>query len=429
MTSKRLLAALALLVVGACLSAALLLEHRGQPLGAVARLCGAAGATSGCETVSRSTWAAPLGVPLAAVGLAFYAVLALFLGLARVDAAHAAAAARLAWLLIALALVGDLALLAVQAFSIGAYCTLCLLTYAVNAALLALLWPARAAALQPLAAPGARTLVAGTLLAGLMAIAAVAASDRALVARQPSADSALGFTGTLAEAQARIRTLQDTLDNPEKLQQYLSDKALATFDAAPVQQIDVVTPAVLGPRQAPLQVVTYSDFLCPYCRSLANGLRGLLPRTNGRVAVVFKHYPLDQSCNPTLSRMVHPGACWLARGAVCAQEQGRFEAFHDKVFGSEPRGTPDEAQVRRLAQESGLDVARFNGCLASPQSLARVSADIQEGQRVGVQGTPTVLVNGRLLPSLDLLGRVLEREASRQGAPLLSEAAGAAHRD
>ncbi len=427
MSSKRLVAAVVLLAVGACLSTLLLFEHRGQPIGAVARLCGAAGATSGCETVSRSAYAAPLGVPLAAVGLVFFVALALLLVLSLADPAQAPAAARLAFLLVALALLGDLALLALQAFSIGAYCTLCLLSYVVNAGVLALLWPARSLPLGPLFAPPARSLRWGALLAGAMAVVAVAAADRALLARQPSSDAALGFAGTLGEAQARIRTLQETLDNPQKLQQYLSDKAMATFDAAPVQQIDLVSPAVLGPRQAPLQVVTYSDFLCPHCRSLANGLHGLLPRTNGRLSIVFKHYPLDQDCNTALPRMVHPGACWLARGAVCAQEQGRFEAFHDKVFGGESKGASDEAEVRRLAQEAGLDALRLSACLTAPQSLARVSADIEEGRRVGVQGTPTVLINGKLLPSLDLFGRILEREAQRLGQPLIAQVAGAAH--
>jgi protein-disulfide isomerase/uncharacterized membrane protein len=416
MSTKRLATTVVVLLLGIVLSATLLAEHRGLHWGPAAGLCGEQG---GCETVSRSAYAAPLGVPLAAVGLVFYAGLALLLGLALADPAHAPAAARLAFLLVAAALAGDVLLLGLQAFSIGAYCNLCLATYAVNALALALLWPARGHALAPLLAPAARPLAAGALASTLLAALAVAAADRALVALRPSEASLLGLPGNLSEAQARILTLQQTLDDPQKLQDYLNAKAMRDYEASPVQTVELASAALQGPGDAPLRIVTYSDFLCPFCRSLARGLHAFLPRTGGKAAVYFKHYPLDQSCNPALPRMVHPGACWLARGAVCAQDQGRFQEYHDAVFTSEIKGAPTEAEVVRLGQEAGLEPGRLKACLAQPASLARVTADIEEGRRIGVQGTPTVLVNGRKLPSLDMFGPLLERELSRLGQPLL----------
>ena len=424
MTTKRIAAVVLLLVLGAGLSALLLAEHRGHRFEATASLCGEQG---GCETVARSPYAAPGGVPLAAVGLVFYVGLAVLVGLAAADPAHVPAAARLAFLLLAVALVADMALLALQAFSIGAYCNLCLMTYAVNAGALALLWPARGAALAGLTTPAARPLVAGVLVSALLGAVAVAAADRALRADAPTDSSLLGLPGNLSEAHDRIRSLQQTLDDPQKLQEYLSAKAMRDYETAAVQEVNLASAPLDGASAAPLKVVTWSDFLCPYCRSLGRGLRQFVPRTGGKLAVYFKHYPLDQSCNPSLPRMVHPGACWLARGGVCAQEQGRFEAFHDVVFETEWKTAPDEAQILRLGQQVGLDGARLAACLASPASLARVTADIEEGRRVGVQGTPTVLVNGKKLPSLDMFGPLMERELARLGQPLLPPAAAAAH--
>ncbi len=419
--SRRTALALVVLLVGAALSAVLLLEHRGalQGSGPLARLCGAAaGAPSGCETVARSAWAAPRGVPLAALGLMFCLALAgwLALALADPDADRTAAAARVAWLLLAAALGVDLLLLGVQAFVVRAFCTLCLLTYAVNAAALALLWPARRAALAALRAAQARPLVLGALLVGLAVTLAVWAADDGLRARAPSATAALGLPGTLEEAQARVRALQQTLDDPEKLRQYMQDKELRQFDAAPVQPIDLTTAPSQGDPGAPLHVVTYSDFLCPFCRQLAAGLQEFLPRTSGRVVVHFKHYPLDQACNPGLQRQVHPGACWLARGAICAQEQGRFEPFHDTVFSGELQA-PGEADVKRLGATAGLDAARLSACLSAPATAARLAADIAEAGRVGVSSTPTVFINGRKLPSLNTFAQALERESVRLGLP------------
>lgn len=425
-TTKRITAALALLLLGGLVAGLLLAEYRGHTLSAVAGICGA-GPQSGCAAVARSPWSAFLGVPLAALGLAFYASLALLLGLALADgeAAHRGAAARAALLALAAALVADLGLLALQAFSIGAFCALCLATYAVNAVALALLWPARRAPLHALAARAARPLVAGWALASLAACAAVASGDSALAARQPSATALLGIPGasSLAEAQERIRTLQATLDNPARLQEYLSAKALRDFQGAPVQDVDLASSPVQGDPAAPLRVVTYSDFLCPYCRSLATGLQQFLPTTGGRVSVHFKNYPLDQECNTALAHSTHPGACWLARGAVCAQEQGRFQAYHDKVFASD-LSRPGEADVRRLGQAAGLDAARLAACLNAPGTQARVAADIAEGRRVGVQGTPTVLIDGKLLPSLDTFFAALESESARLGLPPMPGPAG-----
>lgn len=421
MTARRIVAALALLGLGAVVSGVLLAEHHGVTLSAVSQVCGA-GADSGCAAVARSAWAAPLGVPLAAVGLAFCASLALLLALGLSDAQpeHRAAAARAAFVALAAALVVDLGLLALQAFVIGAFCTLCLSTYVLNAGALVLLWPARRAPLQPLRSPAARPVLAGWALASLVAAVAVAAGDAALSARQPSGAALLGIpgAGSLSEAQERIRTLQATLDDPEKLQQYLSAKALRDFQAAPVQQVDLASAPVHGDPAAPLQVVTYSDFLCPYCRSLAAALNQFVPTTGGRVSVRFKNYPLDQDCNPLLPRNTHPGACWLARGAVCAQEQGKFQAYHDKVIAT-ALDKPGAGDVRRLAEEAGLDGGKLAACLPAPATQAKVAADIAEGRRVGVQGTPTVLIDGRKLPELDTFFAALESESARLGLPPL----------
>lgn len=429
--TRRAVVALMLLLLGAGVSGLLLFEHRGHAgaSAAVNQFCGGDGAPSGCETVARSRWSAPLGVPLAAVGLVFYLSLALLLALSLADPApgHAGAALRAAFLALAAGLAVDLALLAVQAFAIHAFCRLCLLTYAVGAGSLALLWPARAVPLRPLRAREARPLALGWALSSIVAVAAVAAGDRALVAQQPSTTGALGVPGSLAEAQERVRTLQQTLDDPEKLQQYLSAKALHDFESAPVQEIDLASATPQGDPAAPLRVVTYSDFLCPFCRSLATGLHDFQPQTGGRMVVYFKNYPLDQSCNAAVPRTLHPGACWLARGAVCAQEQGRFQAYHDKVFSTQ-LNDPGEADVKRLGQQAGLDAARLAACLASPDSRQRVEADIAEGRRVGVRGTPTVLVNGKKLPSINTFAQALERESARLGLPPLARAGSAAQR-
>ncbi|HEU0107125.1 MAG TPA: vitamin K epoxide reductase family protein, partial [Vicinamibacteria bacterium] len=144
---KRLVAALVICLVGVIASGLLLMQHHGEAgaVSAVNQACGD-GQTSGCEEVARSSWSRIAGMPLAAIGLFFYLSLALFLLLAALGPAESRAPlAALAMIALALALAIDLGLLAVQAFAIKAFCKLCLATYALNAAGLAVLWPARRA--------------------------------------------------------------------------------------------------------------------------------------------------------------------------------------------------------------------------------------------------------------------------------------------
>ena len=153
-----------------------------------------------------------------------------------------------------------------------------------------------------------------------------------------------------------------------------------------------------GPANAPIKVVGYSDFLCPFCRDLAGAFAQYVPQSGERVAVYFKNYPLDAECNPKLKQSTHPGSCNLALGAVCAHRQGKFDAYHDRVFSSELRN-PAAADVVRIAGEAGLSGAAMQGCLDDPKTKDALAAQIAEANRLGVSATPTVYVNGKSFPA------------------------------
>jgi protein-disulfide isomerase len=140
------------------------------------------------------------------------------------------------------------------------------------------------------------------------------------------------------------------------------------------------------------------------------------------VAVYFKNYPLDSACNPKLPHSTHPGACNLALGAVCAHYQGKFEAYHDKVFSTELRN-PQPADVVRLAGEAGLNAAALEGCLDDPKTRADLAAQIAEANRLDITATPTVYVNGKRLPRINDFVAVVDKEARKKGFPPLGQQA------
>jgi protein-disulfide isomerase/uncharacterized membrane protein len=459
---SRITAALVLCALAAGVAGLLLLQHHGEPraVKAVSEACGD-GQASGCEDVARSRWSRVAGFPVAAWGLAFYLSTALLLVLAlAAPTALAGPLSRVAGLALVSALLVDLVLLAVQAFAIRSFCWLCLLTYVLGALALAALWPARREAPASgvaLQSPEGRLALAGWACGAAAILGFVFASNLTLKHRAadrqsrllgapagpsvhehepsapgdaaaPSASPVAPSTASGAAADApqdaaywreRAQKLQATLDDPHKLEDYFAARAQREYETARVEAIDLASTPVKGPASAPVTVVEYSDFMCPFCRQLAGALSGFVPQAGGRVAVYFKNFPLDNTCNSKLQRGIHPGSCTLALGAICAHNQGKFEAYHDRVFGSELKN-PQPADVVRLAGEAGLNAAAMEGCLADPATKAALAEQVAEGNRLGVNSTPTVYINGKKLPRINDFVAVVDREAQKKGQPPLA---------
>ena len=217
---------------------------------------------------------------------------------------------------------------------------------------------------------------------------------------------------------AEAKRLQATLDDPQKVEQYYTEKAAKEYAAAKVETLDLKDAATKGPEGAPVKVVVYSDFLCPFCRDLARGLHNFLPQTGDRIQLVYKNYPLDLTCNPKLQRTVHNGACNLALGAICAQDQGKFWPYHDRAFAGAGEN-PKPEDVVRIAGEAGLDGAALGTCMAAPRTKERLTAQIEEARRLGVQSTPTLYINGKKLPRINDFVQVVDKEAQAKGFPPL----------
>ena len=457
--AMRIVAALGLCLAGAVVSGLLLMQHHGEgtAVSAVNQACGD-GQTSGCEDVARSSWSRVAGVPVAAYGLAFYLSLALALALALVAPGETRdTLAGLVAAALALGLLVDLLLLGVQAFAIHAYCKLCILTYLLSAAALFALLPARWALRGTAAAAGrpeGRLALAGWALGTLAVAGAVFAANATLVSRAarrqatllgapvaaapaaaPARPASPGTPAVTASPSAspeapagpqdakywqeRAEKLQSTIDDPQKLEAYFSEKAQREYDTSAPTLIDVANAPLRGPATAPAKVVEFSDFMCPFCRNLAGALSQFVPQAGGRVAVYFMNYPLDNTCNPKLPRATHPGACTVALGSICAHYQGKFDAYHDRAFSTELHN-PQAADVVRLAGEAGLNAAALEGCLDDPKTKADLAAQIAEGNRLGITATPTLYINGKKLPRINDFVPVVDKEARKKGFPPLT---------
>jgi protein-disulfide isomerase len=142
---------------------------------------------------------------------------------------------------------------------------------------------------------------------------------------------------------------------------------------------------VKGNPRAPVTVVVFSDFQCPYCSRVEPTLKQVEQAYGPKVRIAWKHKPLP----------FHPNAVPAALAAEAAREQGKFWQMHDKMFAAQQELSP--ASYERWARELGLDLPRFKAAQASEKLKARVTEDDQLASRLGIDGTPTMAVNGELV--------------------------------
>jgi protein-disulfide isomerase len=157
-----------------------------------------------------------------------------------------------------------------------------------------------------------------------------------------------------------------------------------------------------GSAAAPVVIVEFSDFQCPYCRSVEPTLKALLAKYAGRVSLAYRDFPL---------REVHPQAQQAAEAAWCAGEQGKFWEYHDLLYTNEAK--LDAGSLAGHARSLGIDVQRFTSCLASGKFKHAVEEDVQAGSKVGVNGTPAFFINGIFLSGAQPAGifeKIIEAE-------------------
>jgi protein-disulfide isomerase/uncharacterized membrane protein len=373
-------------------------EIKGSPL------CGADGGF-GCQSVAASQYSSMMGLPLASWGALFYSSLVL-LGVGAVIFWRDSGRVYLRWIfwLVILGLAIDLFLGYLMLFSIRSVCWLCISTYAINFAIFLVLlkrvWkePKPRIPLRDIF-PGAKNAQDGevyyrnsikSLLVGGILIASVA-----------------GVAGSQFISQALTG---DDRERLEKLKLHLARQKIRT--------VTIDNRPIMGTDNSNVTVVEFSDFLCPYCAIAAKYLKLSSASNPDAARFVFRHYPLDASCNRSVSANIHPGACLLAEGSACANEQNRFWDYHDIAF--ETKGKISKNVVMDIASNIGLDLNEFKNCLNSGRGIKVVKEDIDAAIRAGVKSTPTLFINGRGLrgvPKPLILNEILQYSKKNLAPP------------
>jgi protein-disulfide isomerase len=165
---------------------------------------------------------------------------------------------------------------------------------------------------------------------------------------------------------------------------------------------------VRGAKDAPVTIVEFSDFQCPFCKTANATVKQVLDKYPGKVRLVFRDFPLVS---------IHPQAPKAHEAARCAADQGKFWEYHDLLFERSPKMAPSD--LKQYAQELKLDAAAFDQCLDSGKHTAAVDKDTQEGVGLGLTGTPSFFVNGKQLVGAQPLAtfqKIIDSELARKTA-------------
>jgi protein-disulfide isomerase len=201
------------------------------------------------------------------------------------------------------------------------------------------------------------------------------------------------FSGNEAEIRKNLRASfqeQKLVAQRERFLESLRSRATIVdrLPPPPVVRVDVFGSgaAIRGAADASVTLVEFSDFHCPFCKRVQPTLAQLLKTYPEKVKLVYRDLPLDG---------LHPQARGAAEAARCAQDQGKFWEYHDALFEHSPKAGDDD--LKRYAEQVGLDGGKFASCLFQSVHHEAVQRDINDATKLGITGTPAFFINGRFV--------------------------------
>jgi protein-disulfide isomerase len=189
------------------------------------------------------------------------------------------------------------------------------------------------------------------------------------------------------------------------LEELKKQEGVKVLFEAPRVEVAAIGPSK-GPADAPVTIVEFSDFECPFCSRGKEAMEQVLAAYPGKVRVVFRDFPLT----------FHQNAAKAGEAGHCADEQGKFWEMHDWMFDNQR--SLDVASLGNGAAAIGLDRGKFDACLSSGRHAGKVAGNMADGQKVGVSGTPAFFVNGVMISGaqpFEKFKEIIDRELAKKG--------------
>ena len=395
---KFLIIALAASLLGYAFSFLLLEHHYESKAGVISQhLCGTS-PDSGCNLVNRSDFSSIAGIPVALLGMVYYSIaLVLILSLFKKESEESI---RLLFSMSLFGLFIDFGLLMLSVVVLNTLCKLCAVTYLATAFLL---W--------------------SSFMLHREKSMNVSFSFLQQIGRMPAISwvilflltSGHGFTNYFSYSLQAQSNQQD--DKTNALLEQAFEEFYVQFKAQPAAKIQRIGLTPKGAQNPVIIIDEYADPMCPYCQLMYSRLKVFMQAQGAKVQFYYHPFPLDITCNKSMSRQLHAGACELSQAKLCAGKQGKFWEVHDEIFekASMFKNGVSMANLSMLASVKSLNQAQFSQCYKGKKT--ELISDIQQANKLGVNSTPTFFVNGRKMPSLQaeileyFMLKIIEKES------------------
>lgn len=337
----------------------------------------------GCASIAVSDYSYVFGVPVAAIAMSFYVSILLLAIWAMRNYQAAYEPLYVGFFLSTVSILVTVLMFYLSRFVLKEFCIGCSMLWLINLAIwpcfvkhLGLGWGNALAANLELVRPRALSLKRervlsslGLAVISLVVFGIIGASARGLQAAE---------TAPMGSRPSLISEWESAPQVFLGSEAYGGAQAKGKTDGAPV-----------------LEILEFADFQCPACRMAAQYLKPFVLKHKDQVRLTFRNFPLDGSCNPKTPNGPHHSACSAARHAMCAGQQGKFWEMHDLIFDGQEALSP--GALSSLVSRVGLDEAAFGKCLADPATETQLQREMQWGEQIGLNSTPTIVINGRKL--------------------------------
>jgi len=226
-------------------------------------------------------------------------------------------------------------------------------------------------------------------------------ANKARIANLPEKDALERIEPLLRQQKAREREMTFVRE--------LRKKAGVKVLLEPMRSSVTAVGPSRGPVGAPVTIIEFSDFQCPYCDRVQPALRQVFEAYGENVRLIYRDFPLE----------MHPDAGRAAAAATCAGEQGKFWEMHEKIFSNQSALAAE--RLSRYAGEIGVDGGKFEACMVEPRHAQALEASMTEAKSLGVRGTPAFFINGRMLVGaqpFEAFARIIDDELARAGVTM-----------
>lgn len=424
MMRKKLLSLLILITLGGlAVSSVILFQHYRLKVDAGQESFCSINETVNCDTVYLSEYSQIGDIPVGALAFAFYFFLTLYFVTAYFKEDHEVGGLVFCFFPTTLAIIVS-GIMAYFSYQLQTLCILCTSLYIINILLFLLLPPTFGISFGSLpsflgkyfqkAFVSSDTDLKFNPKIGLHILSGVAIFSLSLLLSVQLAKSyphqASGNDGQNKPKDPKIEF------NPDKTTVLTLEDRIKIHFSQPAEKISYGDHhPYIGNPKAPIKVIEFSDFQCPYCKKAAEEVKPVFQAYGDDVVLYFANYPLDKSCNAQMQRELHKNACNAAKAAICAQEKNLFWEFHDLLFENQ-RKLSQPGTIPEIAKQLNLDAQWLNQCMNSAETDGKIQKDLEIGRKLGVHGTPAIFMNGRKLDGWtdkEFLEALIEAEFDR----------------